>query len=223
MHIDASAYALGCILTQPHEHNMDFLVTYASRQLNSAEKNYTTTERLAMVYAVKKFRHYLLANRFIFFVDHHALMYLVNKPCATGRIVRWFVILLEFDFTIAVKLGRSHQRADHLSRITNGEVPTGVDDNLPDATLFQIDIAPRWAEPILEVLSVTAEWAPKDAQTTLNQLRESDRYTIISGRLYRQGSNNVLILCVEPEDHREIIEDAHISLGGIHEAKQKTT
>ena len=172
VHIDASAYALGCILTQPHEHNMDFPVTYASRQLNSTEKNYTTTERegLAMVYAVKKFKHYLLANRFIFFVDHHALMYLVNKPCATGRIVRWFVILLEFDFTIAVKPGRSHQRADHLSRITNGEAPTGVDDDLPDATLFQIDIAPRWAEPVLEVLSITAEWAPNNAQTMLTQL-----------------------------------------------------
>ena len=49
-----------------------------------------------MVYAVKKFRHYLLANKFIFFVDHQALLYLVNKPCATGRIVRWFIILLEF-------------------------------------------------------------------------------------------------------------------------------
>ncbi len=78
----------------------------------AAENNYTTTERegLTMVYAVKKFRHYLLANKFIFFVDHQALLYLVNKPCATGRIVRWFVILLEFDFEVAVKKGTMHQR-----------------------------------------------------------------------------------------------------------------
>ena len=57
VYIDASAYAIGCILAQPHEHNMDFPVSYASRQLNDAEKNYTTTERegLAMVYAIKKF------------------------------------------------------------------------------------------------------------------------------------------------------------------------
>ena len=89
-----------------------------------------------MVYTVKKFRHYLLANRFIFFVDHHVLMYLVNKTCATGHILRWFVILLEFDFTIVVKPGCSHQRADHLSHITNGEAPIGVDDDLLDATLF---------------------------------------------------------------------------------------
>ena len=123
VHIDASAYAIGCILAQPGEKNMDFPISYASRQLNSAEKNYTTTERegLSMVYAVKKFRHYLLANQFIFFVDHQDLLYLVrkNKPCATGRIVRWFVILLEFDFIlVAVKKGSTHHRADHLSRIT---------------------------------------------------------------------------------------------------------
>src|SRR5271156_6467063 len=134
---------------------MDFPVSYASRQLNSAEKNYTTIERegLAMIYAVKKFRHYLLANKFIFFVDHQALLYLVNKPCATGRIIRWFVILLEFDFKVAVKKGIKHRRADHLSRITSGEAPTGVDDELPDATLFLIETAPRWSEPIIQVLS----------------------------------------------------------------------
>ena len=70
VHIDAS---IGCILAEPGEHNMDFPISYASRQLNSAEKNYTATERegLTMVYAVKKFFHYLLANQFFFFVDHH--------------------------------------------------------------------------------------------------------------------------------------------------------
>ena len=69
---------LDVFLTQPHEGNMDLPVSYASRQLNSAEKNYTTTERegLAMIYVVKKFWHYLLANPFAFYVDHQALLYL---------------------------------------------------------------------------------------------------------------------------------------------------
>ena len=122
VHVDASNYAIGCILAQPGEHNMDFPVSYASRQLNDAEKNYTTTERegLGMVYAIKKFRRYLLANKFVFFTDHQALLYLVNKPCNTGRIVRWFLILLEFDFTVVVKKGVTHLRADHLSRLMNG-------------------------------------------------------------------------------------------------------
>ena len=89
---------------------MDFLVSYASRQLNDAKKNYTTTKQecLHMIYAVKKFRNYLLANKFVFFIDHQALLYLVNKPCNTGHIVRWFFILLEFDFTVVVKKGITH-------------------------------------------------------------------------------------------------------------------
>ena len=117
VHIDASNFTIGAILAQPGEKNMDFPISYASRQLNKAEQNYTTTklEGLGMVYAVKKFRHYLLANKFVIFTDHQALLYLVNKPCSTGRIVQWFILLLEFDFTGVVKKGTTHQRADHLS------------------------------------------------------------------------------------------------------------
>ena len=59
-------------------------------------------------------------------MDHQALLYLVNKPCATGRIVRWFIILLEFVFEVAVLKGLTHQRADHLSHITSGEAPIEV-------------------------------------------------------------------------------------------------
>ena len=117
VHIDASSYAIGCILAQPYEGNMDLPVSYASRQPNTAKKNYTTTKRegLTMIYAVRKFQHYLLANPFVFYVDHQALLYLVNKPCNMGRIVRWFIILLEFDFTLCVRIGKSNMRADHLS------------------------------------------------------------------------------------------------------------
>ncbi|MCO5586798.1 hypothetical protein L7F22_040740 [Adiantum nelumboides] len=149
---DASAFAIGCILAQLGEKNMDFPISYSSRQLNSAEKNYTTTERegLGMIYAVKKFRHYLLSNKFVFFVDHQALLYLVNKPCSTGRIVRWFIILLEFDFTVVVKKETTHQRADHLSRLMHGEAPIGIDDDLPDAYLFNIDMVPRWSEDVIK-------------------------------------------------------------------------
>ena len=135
---------------------MDFLVSYASRQLNSAEKNYTTTERegLGMIYAVKKYRHYLLANKFVFFTDHQALLYLVNKPCNTGRIVRWFLILLEFDFTVVVKKGITHQRDDHLSRLINGEAPVGVPDDLPDAYLFSVKMVSMYSKDIVPMLTV---------------------------------------------------------------------
>ncbi len=82
MHIDASNFVLGVILGQNPDNTIDRPIYHASRLMNSAQKNYTTTENedLTMIYVVKKFKHYLLENSFIFFVVHQALLYLVNKP-----------------------------------------------------------------------------------------------------------------------------------------------
>jgi hypothetical protein len=57
-------------------------IVYASRLLKKVEHNYNTAEReaLVMVFSSHKFRHYLLHNKFIFYVDHMALVYLVKKP-----------------------------------------------------------------------------------------------------------------------------------------------
>ena len=75
-----------------------------------AEWNYTTTEReaLAMVFSVKNFRHYLLMNKVIFFVDHMALQYLVNKPDLSGRLARWILLLTEFDYSVQYKPRKMH-------------------------------------------------------------------------------------------------------------------
>ncbi len=94
---------------------------FASWLLNSTERNYITIEReaLVMVYALHKFKHYLLDNQFVFYVDHMALMYLVNKPQVSGIIVRWLLLFLKYDFKIIYKLGRSHLMAYVLSRLPN--------------------------------------------------------------------------------------------------------
>jgi hypothetical protein len=82
---------------------------YAFGLLNSAKRNYITIKReaLAMVYALHKCKHYLLNNQFVFYVDHMALVYLVNKPQVYSIIVRWLLLFLEYDFKIVYKLGRS--------------------------------------------------------------------------------------------------------------------
>ena len=134
-----------------------------------------------MVYAVKKFRHYLLANTFVFFTDRQALLYLVNKPCNTGRIVRWFIILLEFDFTVVVKKGKTHQRADHLSRLTNGEKPIGVDDDLPDAYLFNIEMVPRWSEELIPLLTIGQLNIPKPLQEKQLLVQKSSPFVMLAG------------------------------------------
>ncbi len=94
---------------------------YAFRLLNTIEKKYTITERegLAMVYALHKFKHYLLGNQFVFYVDHMAFVYLVNKPQVFSIIMRWLLLFLEYDFKIVYKPSRSHVMANALSRLPN--------------------------------------------------------------------------------------------------------
>ena len=70
------------------------------------------------------------------------------------RIVKWFLILLEFDFTIVVKKGITHQRADHLSRLLHGEAPNGIPDDLPDAYLFNIEMIPQRSVPLVPMLTI---------------------------------------------------------------------
>jgi hypothetical protein len=72
-----------------------------------------------MVDALHKFKQYLLGNHFSFYVDHMALVYLVNKPQVFGRIITWLLLFLEYDFKIVYKPGRFHLMIDVLSRLPN--------------------------------------------------------------------------------------------------------
>ena len=71
------------------------MVYYASKTLNEAERNYTTTlkELLAVVYALDKFRAYLVGSDIVIFTDHSALKYLLTKKNAKARLIRWVLLL----------------------------------------------------------------------------------------------------------------------------------
>ena len=110
-----------------------------------------------MVYALQKFRHYLLGTSFKMFTDHSALKYLVNKPVLGGRICRWLLLFQEYDFEIIVKLGRLNSGPDHMSWIDSGEEPSNLQDNFPNAQLFSIQIADEYYAAIIHFL--TTGWA----------------------------------------------------------------
>jgi hypothetical protein len=85
-----------------------------------------------MVYALQKFRHYLLGGHFKMFTDHSALKYLVNKLVLGEIICRWILLFQEYDFEIVVKPGRMNKGPDHLSRLEHGKEPTSLENTLPD-------------------------------------------------------------------------------------------
>nr|GEZ83549.1 reverse transcriptase domain-containing protein [Tanacetum cinerariifolium] len=117
---DASDYAIGAILGQRIEKHF-WPIHYASKTMNQAEANYTTTEKemLAVVYAFEKFRSYLIMNKSIVYTDHSALKYLFAKKDAKARFLRWILLLQEFDFMVIDTRGAENYAAYHLSCLEN--------------------------------------------------------------------------------------------------------
>nr|GFA11184.1 DNA-directed DNA polymerase [Tanacetum cinerariifolium] len=117
---DANDYAVGAVLGQRIENHF-WPIHYASKTMNQAETNYTTTEKemLAVVYAFEKFRSYLIMNKSIVYTDHSTLKYLFAKKDAKARLLRWILLLQEFDFKVIDTRGAENYAADHLSRLEN--------------------------------------------------------------------------------------------------------
>jgi hypothetical protein len=106
--------------------------------LNNAKKNYTTTEReaLSMVYTLHKYHHYLLSNKFVFYVDHMALLYLVKKPQVSSPIAQWLLLILIYDFSMVYKPEKPHSILDALSCLPTSDEPSGVLNQVVDAPFF---------------------------------------------------------------------------------------
>ena len=103
--------------------------------------NYIVTENemLSIVHALNKFRNYVIVYQTFVHTDHAAIKYLMNKLDVNSRIIRWLLLLQQFDLTIVDKPGKEKVVANFLSRLA---LPAGeegmVDDQLSDEHLFAI-------------------------------------------------------------------------------------
>nr|GFA16478.1 reverse transcriptase [Tanacetum cinerariifolium] len=133
----------GAVLGQRHEKHVK-PIHYASKTMNDAETNYTTTEKemLAVVYAFKKFRSYLIMNKSIVHTDHSALKYPFAKKDAKARLLRWVLLLQEFDFKVLDTKGAENLAVDHLSRLENPYEdvldPKEINETFPLETLSMV-------------------------------------------------------------------------------------
>jgi len=116
---DASLFGIGAVLSQKDEKGHDHAVAYASRSLKGAELRMATIEKecLAIFWAVKYFQIYLRGVFFEIITDHMPLKWLMKNEQPSARLMRWSLMLQEFDFRIIHKSGITHGNADFMSRL----------------------------------------------------------------------------------------------------------
>ncbi|CAM8994084.1 unnamed protein product [Rhodiola kirilowii] len=150
---DASDFAVGAVLGQKIDKKAG-VIYYASRTLDSAQRNYSTTEKelLAVVFALEKFRSYLLGAKVIVYSDHAAIRYLMKKKEAKPRLIRWILLLQEFDVEIKDKKGIENTVADHLSRIVREEEEGHITESFPDEHLYAVSTTMPWYASIVNYL-----------------------------------------------------------------------
>ena len=233
--LDASGWCLGAILWQLDDSNRESPVYYASRQMSLAEKKYTTTEReaLAVIYACKKFRHYLLGYRIVFHTDHDSLKYLVNNTELSGRIARWILLLQEFNYEVVVKAGKANANADYLSRQRGTEAVEDIQARFPD----EFSDEPDWKDaPVLHISSeekseyseIVSYLVNRTYPTGLSREEKSvfqnkvAPYTIIQGILFRIGADEQLKRCLEKQERKQVMRALHSGPSGGHFAAATT-
>lgn len=229
--VDASQTGIGLTLGQVID-GKESVVAYAGRDFNTAERNYSATEReaLAVIDGIKRFQSYLYGRKFYVHTDHSALKWLMSVQDPTGRIARWSLLIQQFDFEIIHRAGVSNGNADGLSRRPYGTCSLNA---LSSAGLQvdQISSFQRKDQGIGEIIDyLENNVLPSDNTHAKRVLLSEDIYYLddnhILYHLDKQGrkgyKDNHAQLVLPPPLRYEVLVHAHDDLMGGHLGTFKT-
>ncbi|CAN6557527.1 unnamed protein product [Malus baccata var. baccata] len=220
---DASDYALGAVLGQRKD-KKPHVIYYASRTLNDAQLNYSTTEKelLAVVFALDKFRSYLIGTKIIVFTDHAALKYLLTKKEAKPRLIRWMLLLQEFDIEIRDKKGSENVVADHLSRMVHEEDVVPIIETFPDEQLMSVKVSEPWYADLVNYL--VSKHVPSELlKHQCGKLKKEARFYVWDDPyLWKYCPDQVIRRCVHDSEFNAILTFCHTYACGGHFGTQRT-
>ena len=217
------------------QNNEEKVICYASRTMTKSEKNYCVMkkEMLALVFFVKKFRHYLLGKKFRVRTDHKALAWLWSFKEPEDQIARWQAYLAEFDMEIVPRKGFSHGNADSMSRRPNRTSIQLQDDDIIDGGAFCNVVASNgkfdWKkaqskdcnlEQIIKMKDDTVSPIVRDDHSTVMKrlIGQWENILVKDGVLYRKfekDSGDVQLQFVVPANmQKKLVKELHVGIGG---------
>ncbi|KAL6310796.1 hypothetical protein AAG906_017373 [Vitis piasezkii] len=212
------------VVATSHKYGKPYVIYYASKTLNEAQRNYTTREGVVGVsFALDKFHAYLVGSFIVVFTDHSALKYLLTKQDAKARLIRWILLLQEFNLQIRDKKGVENVVADHLSRLVIAHDRHGlpINDDFPEESLMSIEVAP-WYSHIANYLvtgEVPSEWSAQDKKHFFAKIHA---YYWEEPFLFKYCADQIIRKCVPEQEQSGILSHCHDSACGGHFASQKT-
>ncbi|WVZ76454.1 hypothetical protein U9M48_024430 [Paspalum notatum var. saurae] len=222
VYCDASGSGLGCVLMQEGR-----VIAYASSQLRKHEVNYPThdLELLAVVYALKKWRHYLLGNTCHIYTDHKSLKYIFTQPELNMRQCRWLELIKDYDLEVHYHPGKANVVADALSHkahcnfiearptvrvlcceIWEIEMPTVL-----EAELYNLVLEPTIKDPI-----IVAQKQDKGMAHIRDEIHDKKKACF---KLDEEGVlwfENHLLVPKDMELRKKILDEAHTSMLTLH-------
>nr|GEV55904.1 reverse transcriptase domain-containing protein [Tanacetum cinerariifolium] len=199
---------------------------YASMTMTDAQAHYTTTEKelLAVVYAFKKFRPYLVLSMTIVYMNHSALKYLLAKQDAKLRLLWWILLLQEFDVIIRDKKGAKNLAANHLSRLENSHQDElekkEITETFPLETLsmivFRGDSSTPWFTYIANYHAGNFIVKGMSFQQKKKFFKDVKHYFWDDPYLFRICVDQVIRRCVHSQEAVDILTACHNGPTGGH-------
>jgi hypothetical protein len=173
---------------------------------------------------LEKFRSYLIGSKVIIFIDHATLRYLFGKKDAKPRLIRWVLLLQEFDLEIRDRKGSENVVADHLSRSLHeeegSELPLG--EQFQDEQLFAINVHPPWYADIMNYITTKVFPPSMSSQARKRLISISRQYHWDEPYLFKFCHNQIIRRCVPEEEHTSILQHCHQLACGGHFGAKKT-
>ena len=212
----ARDYAIGVVLGQ-REDKKAFVIYYASKTLDSAQSNYKTTEKefLAVVFALEKFRSYIIWFHVTIFTDHAALKYLLSKQDTKPRLTWWILLCQEFDQTIKDKKGVENMVANHLSRLVSESISNGlpIGDTFLDEQLFSLVQCPWYADIVNNLVTgqIPPQWTSQHKRKFLVDIK---KYYFDDPYLFKYYPDPLMRRCVSSDDQIGVLTFCHSEVCG---------